>query len=172
MKRIIIPSFVMLLILAVASPAMAGTDTSQSVDLTATVVGACSVSTAADDYDFGNLVVDMANPANFEGSVEVTCGAGATFDVNFGNQAAINWDSTDRFMDDGTTNTLRYYFYEGTCGGAGTAWDPTRTVTITDSATGVELFTYCGEVTAADMASGTAPTAAVYTDAIPFTVSW
>ncbi len=174
MKKIIFG--IQALILAAASPALAGTATA-NVGISASISNVCTISTGAVAFGaYDPIVTNAATPLNASGGVTITCTRGATSTVSLG--LGNNATGSVRKMKDATTNLMTYELYQPpntTPGSACTYASPTVWGTA-----GVNLFTpaaapdknarsynICGQV-----ASGQDLPAGSYADTVLATVNF
>lgn len=112
-------SLVVLTAIAVATPVFAQSPATANLPVSASVVGNCTITTAA--VAFGNydpVGVNAATDLDATGSVTVTCtrGAGLSIDLGLGNNAS----GAARRMKDAGTNYMGYELYSNA--GRTTVW--------------------------------------------------
>lgn len=98
------------LVLAAASPALAGTATA-NVGISANIANVCTITTGAVAFGaYDPIVVNAASPLNASGTVTITCtkGAATTVSLGLGNNPA----GSVRKMKDAGSDLLIYELYQ------------------------------------------------------------
>ena len=92
--------------LCIASGAHAAS-VGSTIDISTTVVAACSVSTSP--VDFGDY--DTVTPLYANGSIDVTCTDGAPYNIALDGGANFDAPTNSRYLSDGGANSMQYAVY-------------------------------------------------------------